>query len=278
MTQLDRGINAATGEIGLFVPDGENYVIRTQEQIDDSRRHFERQSRVDFGRHVDFTFAAMEAIHEVSSALTTTQCGYLLLLQCYIDYDNNALKTTKSRYMDTADMIDVLQLKRKRSTFYKFMTACLDNAIITKTDDGVYVVDPRYHFRGTTHNQQVIRSYTAKIKHVYREMNAADLGLIYRMLPFVNYEMNALCSNPTERSPEKVRWLSRRELADAIGVSEGEISRRLPKITIGDEYIIARIHVGGQTMYMFNPLVFKRNNKPVDETSQTIFSVRKPAK
>lgn len=275
MALLETGINPETGEIGYFVPAGENYVIRTQEDIDASRRHFERERQIYAGRRVDFTFAAMEALGEVISVLTTAQCGYLLVLQCYIEYQTNAIVNPSGEPMTTADMIGALKLTDKRSTFYAFLTACQDAAIIAKDTAGRYVINPRYHFRGSTRDKSVIRSYTAKIRQTYTsDKQAADLGLIYRMLPFVNFETNALCSNPTERDPHKIDWFTGKELADAIGITETELSRRIRRLTIGEEYVIARISVGGSAKYMFNPLIFKRNNRPVDDAIQAMFNVK----
>lgn len=276
MSKFTIGVNPITGEVGTLVPFEEGYVIRTKEQIDASRKYFDDQRNINAGRSVDFTFAAMEAVGEVAAVLTTSQCGYLLVLQCYIDFETNALKTAgRKSDMTTADMMDALKLCNKRSTFYSFLDACLKHDIIAQDEAGRYIVNPRYHFRGTTHDRTVIRSYTAKIRESYTsEKQAADLGLIYRMLPYVSYETNALCSNPTERDTAKVDWFTGQELAAAIGISESELSKRLRRLTVGDEYVIARITVGGCAKYMFNPLVFKRNKRPVDETIQAMFNVK----
>jgi hypothetical protein len=226
------------------------------------------------GRQTDFTFTAMEAVGEVASVLSTAQCGYLLVLQCYVDYDSGRLVNADKSIMKTADMLSALKLRRKRSTFYAFMTSCVSNGIITETD-GDYFVNPRYHFRGKARDTRVIRTYTMRVKQAYSDARkAADLGLVYKMLPYVNYEMNALCSNPLERDPHKIAWLSGQELARIIGVSESELSRRIRRVTVGDEYIIARITVGDCAKYMFNPNVFKRNSKPIDDTAQAMFNVK----
>lgn len=271
---LERIVNADTGETGTFVPDGENYQITSEQQREASRAFFDRQRRVDYGRNTDFTFAAMEALGEVISALTTAQCGFLAVLQCYVSYAGNTLVNPNKSPMTTADMMAALKLEAKRSTFYAFLSACVGSGIMAE-EDGVYAINPRYHFRGQAKDTQVIRTYTAKIKQAYTDASkAADLGLIYRMLPFVSYETNALCSNPTERNPLKVDWFSGKELADAISMAEAELSRRIKRLTIGDEYVIARISVGGTAKYMFNPLIFKRNKRPVPEEIQAMFNVK----
>ncbi|AXF40011.1 hypothetical protein LEY_84 [Paenibacillus phage Ley] len=225
------------------------------------------------GRQSDFTFTAMDAINEVTAVLTTAQCGYLVLLQCFVNYGDGTLVDSEDIPMSTKDMQTVLQLTRKRQTFYDFLNACLEHDIIRKKDDNSYSVNPRYHFRGATDNKAVIRSYTAMVKRVYREVRAVDLGLIYRMLPYVHYKTNALCANPSEPDVKSIRWFNGKELAAVLGINSMELSRRLPRMRFGDEYVVARLKVGGIAYYIFNPNVFYRKTSKPDDTLVAMFNV-----
>jgi hypothetical protein len=256
-----------TGEALVFAPAETHRVVN----IAQAEAHKQRE---DFkGRQADFTFAAMEAMHEVIDVLTTAQCGYLLLLQCYVDYGSGRLVHADKTAMTTTDMMRALQLGKKRQTFYDFLSACLDRDIITKNDDESYSVNPRYHFRGVTHNRAVIRSYSTKVKQIYREVKAVDLGLMYRMLPFVHYGTNALCANPTEQDPNNIRWFNGKELADAIGVHEKTLSGRLTRMKFGDEFVVARLSLGEFKRFVFNPNVFYRKNTEPDATLTAMFNV-----
>lgn len=222
----------------------------------------------------DFTATRMRNINEVYNVLTTAQCGYLMRLQCNVTFDGGVLVNSDKSPMTTTDMMAVLQLKRKKSTFYDFLDASISHNVIIENNDGTYSVNDRYHFRGAFDDVYVVKSYAAKIKRVYREVKATDIGLIYRMLPFLHLETNALCDNPFEATPSQVRWFNRKELAEAIGVTPGEISRRLPKMTFDGEYVIAQVTIGGKRMYMFNPWVFYRKNSAPDNTLQALFNVK----
>ncbi|WP_257475090.1 hypothetical protein [Bacillus sp. MCCB 382] len=169
-----------------------------------------------------------------------------------------------------------LQLDRKRQTFYDFFRACVEHDIIREHSDGTFAVNERYHFKGAFDDTYVVKTYTAKIKRVYREVKAADIGLIYRMLPFVHYDTNALCANPFEANPSMIRWFSRKELADAIGVEPATLGRRLPNMKFDGEYVVARIKVGSEPeRYTFNPSVFYRRSVAPDNTLQAMFNVKK---
>ena len=227
-------------------------------------------------RGTDFTASNMRNLHEVYDALTTAQCGYLMRLQCNVSYDGGTLINSDKTPMTTADMMAVLGLKRKRATFYDFFKACIDNDIITEQADGYFAVNDRYHFKGAFDNTLIVKTYTAKIKRVYSEVKAADIGLIYRMLPYVHYDTNALCANPSEENPRLISWFNRKELAEAIGVNPATLGRRLPAMKFDGEYVVARIKVGSEPeRYTFNPSVFYRKNSAPDATLLAMFNVKK---
>lgn len=270
MTKL-RIIDVETGE-----DYSQDYTLRHKRQDDAFKRKLEE--RTNNGRQRDFTASNMRNLHEVYSVLTTAQCGYLMLLQCYVGYDDGILVNSAKQPMTTSDMMSVLQLGRKRQTFYDFLNACIRNDIIRKTDEGQYAVNPYYHFRGAfgSNSQYVVKSYTSKVKRVYREVKAADIGLIYRMLPFIHYETNALCDNPYEKDPTKIRWFNRKELAEVIGVNAATLGRRLPNMKFDDEYVVARIKVGKEPeRYTFNPRVFYRKDSEPDSTLIALFNTDK---
>lgn len=259
-------INRETGEI--------KELQSTQER---NRGYVEKKAKESrTGRSIGFTNANMRHLHEVYDVLTTPQCGYLTLLQSYIGWDDGVIVNPDKTPMTTADMRKVLQLTgTKESTFYDFFRACLDNGFITE-NDGVYAANERYHFRGSLDNQYAVKTYSTKVKRVYREVKANDIGLIYRMLPFVHMSTNALCADPFEANPRDIRWFSQRELAVAIGVDSRTLRRRLPLMKFDGEYVVARIKVGGEPeRYTLNPSVFYRQDRDPDDTLQAMFSVKK---
>lgn len=228
------------------------------------------------GRRGEFTNANMRHLHEVYSVLTTPQCGYLMLLQCYIGWDDGIIENPDGSAMTTDDMRNVLGLTgTKKSTFYDFLTACLDNDIIREIDEK-YAINERYHFKGALADTYAIKTYAAKLRRVYREVKANDIGLIYRMLPFVHMSTNALCADPFEKDPKKIRWFTQKELAEAIGVDERTLRRRLPLMKFDGEYVIARIKVGNEPeRYTFNPSVFYRQDNEPDKTLVAMFEVKR---
>jgi hypothetical protein len=257
-------INTQTGEVKPFQDHAARNVGYRKKQAKENRE----------GRSIDFTVSEMKNLHEVYGVLTTAQCGYLMLLQCYVGWDNGVLVNSDKTPMNKRDMLTTLQLTKKTSTFYDFLKACVKHGIINELDNEEYAVNPRYHFRGAFDNPFVVKSYTTKMKRVYKEVKAADIGLIYRMLPFIHYSTNALCDNPHEQNPKGIRWFNRKELAEAIGVDPDTLGRRLPKLVFDGEYVVARIKLGKEPeRYTFNPNVFYRMDSDPDKTLISMFNV-----
>lgn len=266
----NRNISVIYSDTGELV---EGAYVSTPESREAYKQYLREEEAKQHGRKHDFTNANMTHLHEVYDVLTTAQCGYLMLLQCYIDYETGIIVNPDKSPMTTNNMRQALQLQRKRSTFYDFLTACLNNGIIAE-DGEAYIMNQRYHFKGAIKGAHAIKTYTAKIKRVYSEVKATDIGLIYRMLPLVHMSTNALCDNPFEKDPRKVRWLNRKELAEQIGVNDDVLGRRLKQMKFDGAYVVARIKVGSEPeRYTMNPSVFYRQDNKPDDTLLAMFNV-----
>jgi len=216
-----------------------------------------------------FTFSDMEAIKEVSSVLTTQQCGLLLMLQCFIEFNTGLIVKTGKKPMTQADMARKLNVSRQ--TVNDFIRVCEENEIIIDSDLG-YILNPRYHFKGSTDNPKVIRTYIARLREVYDEIDPVDLGHIYRMLPYVHLTTNFLCVDPYADVRE-IEVMSRKQLAEVLELRPETVSRLLGRLKFGGEAVCAKITVEGETGYCLNPTVFWRAGKQPDETLIAMFRV-----
>lgn len=238
-----------------------------------AREERQRAKAQDFsGRKESFYLSAMKNLEIVIDALTVAQSGYLLVLACYMDYDGLLIRTQKRKEpMESADIAEALRLDTRGGTFRDFMEACLNHGIITQSERG-YTVANAFHFRGKSAGIPVVKTYITQMKSVYDEVSAYDLGLIYRMIPFVHHETNMLCANPDEPYAKLIKKLTRKSLAEAIGVTPGVLSRKMTKVKFGDSYAFARITFQQNTFYMLNPEVFYRGKSAPDATTLAIFN------
>jgi hypothetical protein len=259
MTRL-KLLDTVTGEIR----DLDSYTLRHRNQDEAYKRIKDRE-----GRKSDFTFGNMLNMPEVIAKIDDKYCGYLLYLQTFIDYEGVLVKPNREREpMTKNDIKDMLGLQK--TAFYEFFNAMIDNEIMFEEADR-YRINPLYHFKGTTDNKFVIKTFTAKVRQLYSPRNANKLGFIYKLLPFVHLETNTVCANPFEPDVEQIKELSKQEIAELTGVSEKTVYNYLRKMKLGDEYVFAEIRCGNYRYYKLNPFIFYRKNGAPDATLREMF-------
>lgn len=228
------------------------------------------------GRNSEFTFTDMEAIQTLIAELEAKDCGYLLFLQCFINYDGMLINRNHEKTPMTRDDIqETLELGRK--TFMPFFKRMIELDVIQEKG-AHYYVNQKYHFRGTTDNQKVIRSFTARVRTLYTKKNAKDLGFVYKLLPYVHYETNTICHNPFEKDVKQINYMSQLEIAELTKEDESTIWRKMNRLVLGGEYLFAEIKVGKEKFYKINPFVFYRKNGKPDATLNEIFLIKNSKK
>lgn len=249
---------------------GKLYEVKSAEQAEAQRRYNAQGGQ---GRKETFFFNRMARLDYVIEALTTAQCGYLLILSSYIDFDGLIIRSENNKTpMSPADMQRAL--RASQSTFYDFLDACTAHGIITESDDGRFYVTPLFHFRGKTDGDRVVMTMITKLREMYSEVSAHDIGLLYRLIPYIHRDSNILCANPEEQSAKHVRKFNRKQLADAVGVSPALISRATSRMVFRGKSVFAKITTATDgTFYMLNPQIFRRNEREYDVTERSIFGL-----
>ncbi|MCS1350300.1 hypothetical protein [Mechercharimyces sp. CAU 1602] len=219
----------------------------------------------------------MENIREVIATLSTAHCGHLLHLQCYMELYTGFLIREDKEYMTWDDARKVLDVSKRSMTDFK--KAMLDNDIIERTanEDGEVVlrVNPRYHFRNELpENKRVIKTFTNRLKEMAEELKPHEVGMVYKLLPYIHQNTNTICSNPFERDPAKIEQLNSTQIAELIGMERAKLSRYL-RLTVKDQHVFAVVKVGRNRYYKLNPWIFYRKNGKPDDTLTEMFVVKK---
>lgn len=249
---------------------GKPYYVESVEQRETRRRIMAQKAQ---GRAEKFFFNGMDRLDYVIQSLTTAQCGYLLVLSSYIDFDGLIIRSENDKTpMSTKDMQRALNIKQ--SSFYDFLDACLSHGIITEDGKGRFYVTRQFHFRGKSNGDRVVKTIIAKLREMFAEVSANDIGLLYRLIPYIHVDSNILCANPEEKSPKHVRKLNRKQLAEVAGVSPALISRATGRMVYRGSSVFAKITTATDgTYYMLNPEIFRRNDREYNVTERTIFGL-----
>ncbi|KRG11553.1 hypothetical protein ACA29_17095 [Lederbergia galactosidilytica] len=183
------------------------------------------------------------------------------------------------------------------------ITELKEIGVITETREGYYKVNERYHFRGRSREDTYIGYYKVNERYHFRgrsredtymlvktfhttlnkiKVNPAELGVLYKLLPYIHYESNLVCENPFEDDPRKVRFLNTSEIAGKVGLSRQKLNDTLRKlVSAGAIATIQRKSGivpqasdgdGRETVVLINPYVITRKREDHSVITLQLFS------
>lgn len=262
-----RIIDTTTGEIVS------GYHIRTDAQAAAAREYFERREQRNTGSGAQFIFNIMSNVPHVSSVLTAAQCGYLLVLSTYIDWEGRLISGQKDKKaLTNEDIMDLLRIKER--SFYRFMRLCRNYGFIEQRDDAYYV-SSGVGIKGSPQDNRVVRSYISTLREMAAENKPENVGVLYKLLPYISKYTNMLVSNPEESVRERRIKLKRKDIAEISGMTPYHVTRITTTMVWRGKSVFASVStpIDGR-FYMLNPAIFRRaDDVNYDDTTRDIFGI-----
>ncbi|MFP5111616.1 hypothetical protein ACSU64_04430 [Bacillaceae bacterium C204] len=238
------------------------YTYRYESEIDIERKR--KFARMDSNRKQNkFTNTNMKEINYICQSLTNAQLGYLMILQCYINYDGKLVKSQKDNTpFKTCDFLRVLGLVGKESTFKDFRKKGLEKGIlIYDGEEKTYFINKKYIFKGAFKGMNVVSMVTKGIKEGLDGTKPEELAMIFKLQQFVNFKTMALVKNPSEVDVDGLEFMKAKDLSEALGVTPSYLSQKIYRLSVNEEYVVAKIKVGKEpTRFMLNPNIFFRGD------------------
>ena len=261
---------------------------RTKGQEDKVRQKMYRDAQGE-EKH-PFYFAKMETAKEADKMLSMKDLGYFLVMQSYISYDNMLKMENDSKLpMTKPELMQVLKIK-KPHTINALVKKLVELGMVTEDKVELYgkeykafFISKEYCFRKDANSRASLKK-TAKVfidnlKELYAEdkIKPAEIGFIYRVIPFVNYHHNLITANPYEVDASKDEYLTVEQLAEALGVQDKEVSKKVSALYWGDMAVFARIKRGRETILKVNPLIVYRQEgyPPANSYAEFIITRKK---
>jgi hypothetical protein len=243
---------------------------RTKRQVDS---HGKYRQGLERGKGHSFTFTNMDGIKEVICSLDSNYCGYLLFLQCFIDYEGVLINGQKQKVpMRKVDIAKALGLKEQ--AFGYFFKAMTDNNILLR-DGEVFRINKKFHWKGSAKVEHFVKTFTTEVKGLYNIMKPKDLGFIYKLLPYVHLATNLLCENPHEQNVSKIIPLNKAVIAKLTGIDESTVYRKLQKLKLDNMYVFAEVSKGRiDNKYKINPNIFYRQDGKPEKSLIADFVVK----
>lgn len=145
----------------------------------------------------------------------------------YQNYKDEYLRYDNQHYVDKKGLGQLLKLSRNR--FPEFYDKLIKNKILLEEGDKL-MMNTAYFYRGDLRkvkrvgqNVQHMRLFRKAIRDLYGQFTgkkASQLGLLYAVMPFVNFRFNIVAHNPEEPVSDYVKPMRLGELADRLGYKD----------------------------------------------------------
>lgn len=250
------------------------YHLTTDLQRRTSRDYFERmEQRQQLNGGEQFIFNVMSNVPYVSSVLTAAQCGYLLVLSTYIDWDGRLIRSQKDKTaLTNADIMQQLRIKER--AFYNFIGVCKGYGFVEQRDGAFYLSD-NIGIKGSPQDNRVVRSYITTLREMAKENKPEHIGVLYKLFPYVSKYTNMLVANPEEADRKKRIKLKRKDVAEVTGLTADHITRVTTTMIWRGKSVFASVTtpIDGR-FYMLNPAIFRRaDDVSYDDTTRDIFGI-----
>ncbi|MDC7781852.1 hypothetical protein [Priestia megaterium] len=253
------------------VRDDVKVVTPEMQEATKKRKHLEvYRKRTD----TPFTLVNMESTKEVAvmEQLNTKELGYFLVLQTYVDYENMLKMPHSNLPMTEKELGKALRVKQPR-TYKKVLNKFIEIGLMFKKPVTLYgkeyeafFIAKKYCFRGSSKSDKVVKVFIGSLKELYKqeEIKPADIGFLYKLLPYMHYESNHLVKNPYERDYARAQALSQRDVVLITGLDEKNVKKHL-RMKLSGVHVFGTFKAGKNTIYKVNPSLFFRGIEPTEE-------------
>lgn len=176
-----------------------------------------------------------------------------------------------------------LQVLLRLSTreYQKTKAYLVQNKLIEINSDKSISVNKEYCRRGkipAQNKQNKVKVFDNGIRELYENSNPREhkkMALLFRLLPYINFRWNSICSNPEECEMENVNPLTMKDICLIAGYYETHSTRlknELYKIKVNGEYTFCSFRISDKEMFFINPRIYyKGKNKEELRTLSELF-------
>ena len=158
------------------------------------------------------------------------------------------------------ELQEILQLKDQQ--FYNTVNYFFQQQMIIEDEEGYIKINSGLCNKGrmktSASRYGVVRMFNRAIQELYRQSSTREhekIGLLFKLLPHINYNWNIVCSNPSESDIRLIKPLKQKEICEILNVDKKTFAT-MTKITILDGLEGAMIKVSNafvNNAYVMNP-------------------------
>lgn len=195
-------------------------------------------------------------VAQVANKLSNISAGMWMVLLSYMDRDG-ALVNDNSP-MTVEDIAKVLGKGRPYTNTllkeFKTVGLLMDGPKLGRKS--TFMVNEDYHARRSLSDRHFSKLWLMNLRNYSTKISHADLGVLFKLMPWFNTFNQRLCRNPYEYEPLKAEYLTVEDIAEMVGVSKANIYRTMSSLK--NSGIVADFNTYGHKAIILNPLMVYR--------------------
>lgn len=258
--------------VGL--PKGTRYLTPAQLEANKKKREWDKKDeerelqkkRSDQNRGRHFVKCYVEGMKKVTeSDLNPIQLGHFMRLTMLLRFEDNILYNGGNK-LSKANIREYLGLKETQGN--KFINDMIKLEFISEhppEKNGLakyYSINPNIHEMGKDEfKKEFIKLYRKAFKEFTNGLTPAQVGILYKILPYFNINFYCLTSNPECKDEDLLdTFENRTELANRLGINRKSLDRAIAAFK--DEGIMIEVEKKRRKMLYVHPyLVFRQDIK-----------------
>ena len=194
-----------------------------------------------------------------------------IYLCAYMNYDNKITfgnAEGNGKLAHEKDLMEVLGLSQNETIRTK--NALIKANLITIEEDKTISINKKYAAKGKITKKILrgsVRIMEIGLRNLYENVTPKEhkkVDVLIKLLPYVNYDYNILCKNPSEPNKDKIEPLTIKDLCGIIGYdvkNQTKLKNSLLKLKVKNKCVIAITLVGNKHAISVNPYIYYKGNK-----------------
>lgn len=233
-------------------------------------------------------FAQLTTMDGRFPELTQSDLARVMFIGTYTGWGDGQLKHGNGVVIDRQGLEKLIGISRNKfAEFYDRIVQC---GIIAEGEEGGLFMNPTVFYRGDIKSNQYetddlayTRLFRKTAQDLYKAFNGRSikqLAVIYALLPFINFNYNIICYNPTESVEEDIDPIPVAKLATLLGYKNTrELLTIIDKIRYeGDKvfgYFGTDLRQRGKMGVIVNPQAVYAGSAETLKTTQFLFTLSK---
>lgn len=190
---------------------------------------------------------------------------------CYLRYEDDLLcakgDSGRYRYIKEGELMELLNLKR--AEYFNTKKALIDNNLIHIDSEYNIHINKYISCVGSIpkkNRREYTRMFKDGIKYLYLNATAKEhkkLALFVELLPYIHYNYNIICVNPSCELMDNVEPLTISNIVEMFPIDKNKsrLKKQLLNTTVAGEKLMIMVTDNNKEYFLVNPRLYYKGNK-----------------